>query len=663
MKRESTRFWDFPSAALLTLILLTVSQRLFATDWAPGLEIAIYLSILGVFLGLGLGASHFKPLAIFWLTFGYTITGIPLVVAGSFYQNISWAERMISLAGRMQNGITLFAYSQPVLDTLLFVIFAGLGFWTVSLLAGFVLTNQGNFIAAVAPSGIVLFTIQLYNSGVGDSMIIVAVYSVLCLLLLGRLTYAHKRLSWKSLHVSFSAESWTNINLAIPIAAVLIIILAWVTPATGRPVLAAKIAWEKITRPFNGLRHDLSNAVSGLKGGVQGTIVDIYGDTLPLGLDATTSDNVYMRITAPLSGGADRYYWRVRTYDQYLDNQWQTNDVYTEPFIPDQSSLQLLNFHGLASAFAFTSPLVNLSLLVTPANPIWISRPSVMSFSPTGGGMVDPLMFRADPPILVGEQYMVHALISNPSVLQLQNAGVSYPAWVKDTYLQLPDNLSQRITELAQTITANAVTPYDKAIAITDYLRSTITYSVTVEAPPDGTDPLVWFLFDSHKGFCNYYATAEVILLRSVGVPTRMVVGFAQGEYQPPDKYIVLEKDAHAWPEVYFPDTGWVEFEPTSSQPVLNRVLSNVTPTPESSAATQGAGQGIARVTPTPNQPAGNTSGSGGSANTLLILIFTLGLLVVIIIGGVMAYTTGVLDKMIGRALPAIKRPIPIPVA
>jgi transglutaminase-like putative cysteine protease len=659
MKQESDRFWDFPSAALLTLVLLTVSQRLFATDWAPGLEIAIYLTILGVLLGMGLGASHFKLPAIFWFTFGYTITVIPLVCAGSFYQKISWAERMFSLSGRLQNGIVLFAYSQPIPDTLLFVIFTGLGFWLISVLAGFALTNQGNFITAVVPSGIILLMIQVYNSGVGDSMVIVAIYATLCLLLLGRLTYVHKRLSWKAKHVSFSAESWTNINIAIPIAALLFVFIAWLTPATGRPVLAAKIAWEKISHPFNGLRHDLSNAVSGLKGGVQGTIVDFYGDTLSLGLKASTGDNVYLRITAPLTGGADRYYWRVRTYEQYVDNQWQTNDLYTEPFIPDQSALQLINIHGLASAFSFNSPLVNLSLLVTPANPVWISRPSVLSFSPTAGGMLDPLMFRADPPILVGEQYVVHALINNPSVLQLQQAGVSYPSWVKNTYLQLPANLSQRITELAKSVTATAVTPYDKAVAITDYLRATTTYSTTVDAPPDNTDPLVWFLFDSHKGFCNYYATAEVILLRSVGVPTRMVVGFAQGEYQPPDTYIILEKDAHAWPEVYFPDLGWVEFEPTSSQPVLVRAASNQTPTSEAPNATQVAGQGVPRLTPTPNRQEGGNSGNGSKPGIPLILILLFGL-IIIIIGSMVAYTTGILEKMIGRALPVIRRPFPL---
>jgi len=74
------------------------------------------------------------------------------------------------------------------------------------------------------------------------------------------------------------------------------------------------------------------------------------------------------------------------------------------------------------------------------------------------------------------------------------------------------------------------------------------------------------------QGFCNYYATAEVILLRSVGIPARLAVGYAQGDnVDDPLLYTVRQRDAHAWPEVYFPGVGWVEFEPTASQPTLVR--------------------------------------------------------------------------------------------
>jgi hypothetical protein len=262
---------------------------------------------------------------------------------------------------------------------------------------------------------------------------------------------------------------------------------------------------------------------------------------------------------------------------------------------------------------------------------------------------------------MVGEKYIVHANIFNPTILQLQQAGQIYPAWVREQYLQLPQDLSPQISELADRITRETETPYEKATAITTYLRTTITYSTTVDIPPDGIDPLVWFLFDSREGFCNYYATAEVLLLRSVGVPTRMVVGFAQGEYEPPDRYTILEKDAHAWPEVYFPGIGWVEFEPTTSQPELIRLSGDTKPTEQPLNGTpDNAQQDNTDQTSLPGEDTGAGSGSGAPPNSLLRLMLFFGLLVVIIVGVAVAYTTGLLEKIFQRMRQTLQKPLPI---
>jgi hypothetical protein len=74
-----------------------------------------------------------------------------------------------------------------------------------------------------------------------------------------------------------------------------------------------------------------------------------------------------------------------------------------------------------------------------------------------------------------------------------------------------------------------------------------------------------WFLFDGKKGYCNYYASAEVLMLRSLGIPARLVVGYTGGEMDEDDALVFQKKNTHAWPEVYFPGIGWLEFEPTAS--------------------------------------------------------------------------------------------------
>ena len=122
-------------------------------------------------------------------------------------------------------------------------------------------------------------------------------------------------------------------------------------------------------------------------------------------------------------------------------------------------------------------------------------------------------------------------------------------------YLQLPDTVPQRVKDLAARLTQGATSPYDKALRLQEYLRVTYPYKLDVPAPPPDRDVADYFLFDAPGGFCSYYATAMAVMLRSQGVPARVVAGFATGEYDGLlRKYRVPAKAAHAWVEVYFPD-------------------------------------------------------------------------------------------------------------
>ena len=112
---------------------------------------------------------------------------------------------------------------------------------------------------------------------------------------------------------------------------------------------------------------------------------------------------------------------------------------------------------------------------------------------------------------------------------------------------------------------AGATTPYDKAAAIEAYLRSTrFTYSLDAKTP-EGADPIDYFLFTSKRGYCEFFATAMGDMLRSLGIPSRLVNGFGPGNYEASiQSNVVRGEDAHTWPEVYFPKYGWVPFEPTA---------------------------------------------------------------------------------------------------
>jgi len=114
--------------------------------------------------------------------------------------------------------------------------------------------------------------------------------------------------------------------------------------------------------------------------------------------------------------------------------------------------------------------------------------------------------------------------------------------------------------------------PYDKAKAIESYLRANIKYSDTVPLPPYGQDAVDHLLFEGKQGYCDYYASGMAVMLRSLSIPARVVSGYATGMPDPEfDFYLVKDSDAHSWPEVYFPEYGWVPFEPTASRPIIYR--------------------------------------------------------------------------------------------
>ena len=113
----------------------------------------------------------------------------------------------------------------------------------------------------------------------------------------------------------------------------------------------------------------------------------------------------------------------------------------------------------------------------------------------------------------------------------------------------------------------------DKALAIETFLRDTggFTYSQDIKSPPSDGDSVDWFLFDTKIGYSDYFASAMTVMMRSVGVPSRMAVGYASGELIEEDYRSIKDSDSHGWTQVYFPEYGWIDFEPTPKWDKLDR--------------------------------------------------------------------------------------------
>jgi len=146
-------------------------------------------------------------------------------------------------------------------------------------------------------------------------------------------------------------------------------------------------------------------------------------------------------------------------------------------------------------------------------------------------------------------------------------------------YLALPRYYSQRVSDLAHVLAGNAPTAYAKALAIETYLRN-LPYSYEVRSLPNGNDAVEQFLFDMRQGYCTYYASSMAILARNLGIPARVAIGYATGEYDPATHtYMVRERDAHAWPELYI-NGQWLPFEPTPIRPLPARSSATQAPPP-----------------------------------------------------------------------------------
>lgn len=159
-------------------------------------------------------------------------------------------------------------------------------------------------------------------------------------------------------------------------------------------------------------------------------------------------------------------------------------------------------------------------------------------------------------------RYEATSDIAQPTPGELRKAGRNYSEQITDNYLDLPSE-DPRVAQLASQITSSAKSEYDKAAVLETYLRT--RYGYTLELPRTSVkDPIANFLFERKQGHCEYFASAMAVMLRTLGIPSRVVNGFRSDEFNDiTGSYVVRAKDAHSWVEAYFPGYGWQTFDPT----------------------------------------------------------------------------------------------------
>lgn len=276
------------------------------------------------------------------------------------------------------------------------------------------------------------------------------------------------------------------------------------------------------------------------------------------------------QIEEPSSQYALNYYFRAATYETYTFKGWQTTgkdfvlippeEEFEIDFTPNES----LVYQKVT--FVEYSTRGNLMLAIGE-----LAAADVPYYSAYHTKFVNNTYTDLFASVTRDNQYIAYSKIPYFGEEDLRSTTLDYPTWITNKFLQVPDSVPDRIYDLALDLTATQPTQYDRALAIERYLRG-FEYSLEIETPPQSRDIVDYFLFDIQKGYCDYYASAMVILARAAGIPARLATGYIVSTYDPElDIFTATADQAHSWAELYFPEYGWVTFEPTAGRPALER--------------------------------------------------------------------------------------------
>jgi transglutaminase-like putative cysteine protease len=467
---------------------------------------------------------------------------------------------------------------QPVFDRVALTLLWGVLIWLVTLWAAWAIYRRHLPLHAIIPMAAVLAIMLNYTRGNANLMLPIVLVS---LSLMGLVSFDNQQKRWITSKVDYAEDVVLDASLAIFFLTITLTTASALTPSLSirqiirfgqRIYLEFQGDTEQVAESLGVSPQTQPNALDDLnQGGLPRQHMLNSGPDLSqiVVMTVKTNDLPPLSVIEAASLDVPTYYWRGITYDGYLGSGWESsftlNYVYNagEPALlelpPASSNLRIVN-QQVEYAQDVGGILYTAGDLVTVDHRYKVAwRLPIEQGADAYGSTIESQSYRAQ------------SLLASPSIHQLQQAGEEYPDWIEERYLQIPDSVPTRVRRLASELTAGAVTPYDKAQAIETYLRS-FPYNLEVPAAPAGQDVADYFLFDLQEGYCDYYATAMVVLARLSGLPARLAVGYATGEYDPVNaRYVVTEANAHSWPEIYFPDIGWVAFEPTAGLPPIDR--------------------------------------------------------------------------------------------
>ena len=551
------------SLGLLVVMVLALSWAIQGAQWLEQLEFLPPVAFWAVVAGAALGVLRMSIVLTLPLS-AVLGTGVVLwTVGGEYGPALDQAGRIGALRSDLLAWTVTMVRTGFPSEMSPYAIGLGLLMWTTAFMAAYAVYRHHRVIDAI----LLLGTAMIVNLSATftDLFAHLLLFVAAALLLWLRAALVDRQDGWQRRRVNENLEVPAAIMRSGIVFAGASVVLAWVltSVAVAAPLTSAwrgfDGVWTGVRDQFEGAFGTLTNPQSRITGSTFGGSFTVQGEWV-------SRDDEVLTVAAPSS-----LYLRTTTYDVYTGRGWDRTDGTRRQVAPGE---QL--FPGATSerpADAYDIATITLSMhqtfgrnLFTAGSPLQVFAPVVIHESggqPVLGGI------DAANPIGEGEGYQVSVAISNADEAELSAAGAEYPASVTELYLD--DSLvTDRVRALAGEITADAQNPYEAAKALAAYLQRDDSFSYDTVAPVPGPDEdlVDFFLFDPESGrtgYCQYYASSFVMMARSLGIPARVAAGFAPGERQDDDTYLVRESNAHAWGEVYFPGYGWQIFESTKS--------------------------------------------------------------------------------------------------
>jgi transglutaminase-like putative cysteine protease len=568
----------------LMLMLWAVLDSVISANWVEHLDLLGWIAALA-FLYAIVAAKTSVPRLVAHL--GGTILGCALVlflVSRTLSVGYDTKDRLGHLWQRLYAWFEITVSGGIGTDNMLFLLFLAFIAWFIAYYGVWsVYRDHGVWVPIIAAGTGLIINLSYARDLMGHAL----PYLIGAFLLVVRINIFQQERRWKRDSVEYESEfGWDFLSTGLAVSGI-IIALVWFAPKAYAADDLAR-TFNVASRPWNDVESEFSRLFGGLAAryeGGSGRPLGISGISRVMALRSSTnlSASEIMHIESP-----QRSYWRGVVYEKYTGTGWMMGDV-TQMDLA-KGDLRL----GAGWEPKMRAPITYTVVVIEPRGEVVISAPEPRKFSIplkvelgrvpstfqswTGEGnnptsaeeSLEVGMVRSD---AVGRRtsYSAVSLISTTEEQVLRQAGAGYPTWVKERYLQLP-RVPKEVGDLAKQVSANVQSPYDKAKAIESYLRSSFTYSENIVPPTGGQDAVAYFLFTGKAGYCDYFASAMSVMLRSIGIPARVAAGYASGTLDDSiNAWIIRDSDSHAWVEVYFPEYGWIEFEPTPIRPVPQR--------------------------------------------------------------------------------------------